>query len=79
MRTVEFRRRFDDENAARVRFELDRNRVIEFVVQLECLLNDQWTPIVRYDTAHGFAHVISSIHHTQLKRRKSKSEISTKD
>ncbi|RIK24381.1 MAG: hypothetical protein DCC52_12540 [Chloroflexi bacterium] len=56
MRTVEFRRAFDDENAARVRFELDRNRVIEFVVQLECLFDGEWTPVVRYDTAHGFAY-----------------------
>jgi hypothetical protein len=56
MRIVEFRRLFDQENAARVRFRLDRNRVIEVVVQLECYINQEWTPIVRYDTAHGFAH-----------------------
>lgn len=56
MRTVEFRRLFDEENAARVRFQLDRNRVIEFVVQLECFIDGEWIPIVRYDTAHGFAH-----------------------
>lgn len=56
MHSVEFRRLFDEENAARVRFELDRNRVVQFVVQLECLLGDEWIPVVRYDTAHGFAH-----------------------
>lgn len=56
MRTVEFRRLFDDENAARVRFQLDRNRIILFVVQLECFIKEEWIPIVRYDTAHGFAH-----------------------
>lgn len=47
---------FDDENAARIRFLLDRDQVIEFVVQLECWLDDNWVPIVRYDTAHGYAH-----------------------
>ena len=56
MRTVEFRRLFDDQNAARVRFETERNRVLGFMVQLECLFGEEWHPVVRYDTAHGFAH-----------------------
>ena len=56
MRTVEFRRLFDERNAARVRFELERNRVVRIAVQLECLFNDEWAAIVRYDTAHNFAH-----------------------
>ena len=56
MRTVEFRRLFDHQNAARVRFELERDRVLRFVVQLECRFDDEWYPVVRYDTAHQFAH-----------------------
>ena len=56
MRTVAFRRLFDDQTAARVRFETERNRVLGFMVQLECLFGDDWHPVVRYDTAHGFAH-----------------------
>lgn len=56
MRTVEFRRLFDDKNAARVSFELDRDQVVGFVVQLECRFNGDWVPVVRYDTHHGFAH-----------------------
>ena len=56
MRIVEFRRLFDEENAVRVQFHLDRDRVVQFVVQLECFLQSEWIPIVRYDTAHGFAH-----------------------
>lgn len=56
MRYVEFRRLFDDKNAARVRFALERDEVTEFVVQLECQFNGNWFPVVRYDTAHGFAH-----------------------
>ena len=31
-------------------------RVISFVVQIELLAGNQWHQVVRYDTAHGFAH-----------------------
>ncbi len=31
-------------------------RVVDFVVQLEIQIGNQWYPIIRYDTAHGFAH-----------------------
>jgi hypothetical protein len=33
-----------------------RNNVIEFMVQYELKIGDEWYPVVRYDTAHGFAH-----------------------
>ncbi len=56
MRHVEFRRLFDTDNALRVRFDLEHGQVLSFVVQLECLFADRWTPVIRYDTAHGFAH-----------------------
>ncbi len=57
MRKVEFWRVLDDKNALRVRFELDKGKVVTFVVQLECIFNaGVWSPVVRYDTAHGFAH-----------------------
>jgi len=57
MRTVEFRRMLDDDNALRVRFEVDGGDILLFVIQLEAKFeNEVWTPIVRYDTAHGFAH-----------------------
>jgi len=56
MRTVEFRRLFDNDNALRVYFEIDRGEVLSFVVQLECFWRDRWQPVVRYDTAHGYAH-----------------------
>jgi len=57
MRLVEFHYIFDKDNILRVRFELDRGQVVSFVVQLECFLADAgWLAIVRYDTAHGFAH-----------------------
>jgi hypothetical protein len=31
-------------------------KIIEFRIQLEILVDDDWYPIVRYDTAHGKAH-----------------------
>lgn len=56
MRAVEFRQLLSEENALRVRFKLEHGQVVEFVVQLECLFEESWTAVVRYDTAHGFAH-----------------------
>jgi hypothetical protein len=32
-------------------------RVIEFVVQLEIAVRNEWKPVIRYDTGHGFAHI----------------------
>ena len=55
MRDVEFRNLIADDAALRVRFSIDLGTVVKFVVQLECLF-DQWREILRYDTAHGFAH-----------------------
>ena len=57
MRQVQFRRLLDEENALRVNFKLERGQIEAFVVQLECSFSrDKWTPVVRYDTTHGFAH-----------------------
>lgn len=33
-----------------------KGRVLEFTVQYETKLRGQWVPVVRYDTAHGYAH-----------------------
>lgn len=46
----------DFDTRYRVTAEIQKGKVIQFVVQLEFLATDQWTPVVRYDTAHGFAH-----------------------
>jgi hypothetical protein len=40
----------------RVRFQQDHGRIVWFVVQLEIILDEQWLPVTRYDTAHGFVH-----------------------
>lgn len=56
MRTIEYLKRFDDENRSRVEFTTERGKILKFVVQLECHYADGWHPVLRYDTAHGFAH-----------------------
>jgi hypothetical protein len=41
----------------RCAFETQKGKVARIlVVQYETLLHGKWTPVVRYDTAHGFFH-----------------------
>lgn len=40
----------------RFRVTYDKAGVTETCVQLECEIEGQYHPVVRYDTAHGFAH-----------------------
>ena len=56
MRIVSFEHNLASGVIARVRFKKGRGRILSFVVQLECLIEGRWYPIVRYDTAHGYAH-----------------------
>jgi hypothetical protein len=44
------------EDRLRVTASKQRGKVIKFVVQYEAFINNDWWPIVRYDTSHGFAH-----------------------
>ena len=55
-RTVTFEHNLGPGSRARVRLVKERKRILVFAVQLECLFGDQWHPVVRYDTAHDFAH-----------------------
>jgi len=34
----------------------ERGKIVFFRVQYESKINQIWYPVVRYDTAHGFAH-----------------------
>ncbi len=70
MRTVEFRRLLDYDNALRVMFETERGNILRFVVQLECQFveDGEWIPVVRYDTAHGYAHR-DTMHPTQKEEK----------
>ena len=31
-------------------------KIVEFRIQLEVLVDEEWYPVVRYDTAHGTPH-----------------------
>lgn len=56
MRQVEFHRYLDPHSILRARFDLEHGAVLKFTIQLECRFEEQWVPVVRYDTAHSFAH-----------------------
>ena len=40
----------------RVTTWIAKGLVTRFVVQYEAMIDNEWRPIVRYDTVHGFAH-----------------------
>jgi len=46
----------EESDRLRVIARKDKGDIMEFVVQYEALISGQWKPVVRYDTAHGFAH-----------------------
>jgi len=35
---------------------VEKGKVTGFVVQYEIFFEEKWVPVVRYDTAHGYAH-----------------------
>jgi hypothetical protein len=53
----EFFRDLDSRSRLRVVIVTERGKVKRFTVQLETLIGEKWTPVARYDTAHGFAHL----------------------
>ena len=56
MKIVEYLAPLGTEGRRRVRHVRLRGQVIEFLVQYEIRIAGEWYPVVRYDTAHGFAH-----------------------
>lgn len=55
-RTEEFVVRLNTDCRRRHRHTHYKGKIISFSVQLEVEHKDRWYPVVRYDTAHGFAH-----------------------
>lgn len=55
-REVEFIKWLTDRCRIRHYHSQDKNKIIEFAVQLEVKFKGRWYPVVRYDTAHYFAH-----------------------
>lgn len=35
----------------------EKGKVVYFSVQLEIEINGKWTPVIRYDCSHDFAHI----------------------
>lgn len=46
----------DETDRLRVTARKDKGEILEFVAQYETMISGEWRPVVRYDTAHGFAH-----------------------
>ncbi len=59
MPAKEYERRLDTTGAEwlRVRFTTERGQLTIFTVQYETTVEAQTWPVIRYDSAHGFAHV----------------------
>jgi hypothetical protein len=54
---VEFIVILDDGVRKRHRHETNGGSVINFVVQLEIRIEQEWKVVIRYDCAHGYSHV----------------------
>jgi hypothetical protein len=56
IRTVQFVRQLSDIDRWRRVHYSKHGRIIGFSAQYEAFIDGKWRPVVRYDTAHGFAH-----------------------
>lgn len=45
-----------DEIRMRCSYKRVGKRIVQYTVQLEIRIGDDWRPVVRYDNAHGFCH-----------------------
>jgi len=46
----------DNTDRIRVRLRVEQGLVSQFTVQYETEIERSWFPVLRYDTAHGYAH-----------------------
>ena len=47
-----------DETARKRHYhETRKGKIVSFIVQLEVNFNNEWREVIRYDSAHGFAHI----------------------
>jgi len=65
---VEYVRALGEGARKRHYHETSRGSVAAFVVQLEVELRGVWVPVVRYDMAHGQAHI--DVYETPRRKRK---------
>ena len=52
-------------------------KIIFFRVQYETKIGDNWCPVVRYDTAHGFAHRDLLNIHGKIRKTPAKADTTT--
>lgn len=57
LKETEFIVILDDGVRKRHYHAIEKGKVIRFAVQLEVLVDKKWQPVIRYDCAHGFAHI----------------------
>jgi hypothetical protein len=56
VRQKEFFMMLDHVNRLRFRMTRDDGEIVDFVVQYETLVEDDFRPVVRYDASHGRGH-----------------------
>lgn len=56
-RREEFQQMFTEDDILLVEFDHLGRSVVKFSVQYLARIDQEWYPIVRYDTAHGYAHM----------------------
>ena len=56
MKLIEYVAPLGFDGRRRVRHTRSEGKVTEFMVQYEIFVRDEWHPVVRYDTSHGYAH-----------------------
>lgn len=57
MRTTEFFKSLAPGISLRIRYVTEQNAVEQFTVRLEIYMDHSWYAVVRYDNAHGEAHI----------------------
>ncbi len=55
-KVVRYELPLDSNVRARHFHQITKGRVEQFTIQLETFVKGKWVAVVRYDTAHGFAH-----------------------
>jgi hypothetical protein len=55
-REVEYAIRIGKSDRYRHKHIRERGKIVYFRIQYETKIGEDWYPVVRYDTSHGFAH-----------------------
>lgn len=72
-RLVQFTLLLTLEDRRRRRHIAEKGKILKFSVQYETKVKGRWYPVVRYDTAHGYAH--KHVFYPDGRQRKSRMQI----